>query len=55
MVTRVLRSLVEIILSNEGSRSYRPGQVKGLYQPEPPMGFVSRRDPNFYLLKRHSA
>ena len=32
--------------------SYTPGTSRSVFHPEPPLGFVSRRDPNFYFLRR---
>lgn len=47
MVTWLIRWLT----SRDEEPLKRPG-LRGVYQPEPPIGFVPRSDPNFYFLNR---
>ena len=44
--------LGKLLKGEESSNKVRPMPTRYVYQPQPPLGFVRRSDPNFYFLTR---
>ena len=40
------------LLKGDEAASRRPQPSRNVYQPQPPLGFIRRTDPNFYFLTR---
>ena len=49
MLNKLKQIVVLAGVNSAGREVYIPHRT---YKPEPPLGFVSRKDPNFYFLQK---